>query len=43
MITIASNYAAAAADARESLKASAIQSTGKRNNSNKRKNLLEEQ
>jgi hypothetical protein len=42
MITIASNYAAAAADARESLKASAIQNTGKRNSSNKRKNLPEE-
>jgi hypothetical protein len=43
MITIASNYAATAADARESLKASAIQNTGKRNNSNKRKNPPEEQ
>jgi hypothetical protein len=43
MITIASNYAAADDDARESLKASAIQNTGKRNNSNKRKNPLEEQ
>jgi hypothetical protein len=43
MITIASNYAAAADDARESLKASAIQNTGKRNNSNKRKNPPEEQ
>jgi hypothetical protein len=43
MITIASNYAAADDDARESLKASAIQNTGKRNNSNKRKNLPEEQ
>jgi hypothetical protein len=42
MITIASNYAADADDARESLKASAIQNTGKRNSSNKRKNLLEE-
>jgi hypothetical protein len=41
MITIASNYAAADDDARESLKASAIQNTGKRNN--KRKNLPEEQ
>jgi hypothetical protein len=43
MITIASNYAAADNDARESLKASAIQNTGKRNNSNKRKNPPEEQ
>jgi hypothetical protein len=43
MITIASNYAAAADDARKSLKASAIQNTGKRNSSNKRKNLPEEQ
>jgi hypothetical protein len=43
MITIASNYAAADDDARESLKASAIQNTGKRNNSNKRKNPPEEQ
>jgi hypothetical protein len=43
MITIASNYAAAADDACESLKASAIQNTGKRNNSNKRKNPPEEQ
>jgi hypothetical protein len=43
MITIASNYAAAADDARESLKASAIQNTGKRNSSNKRKNPPEEQ
>jgi hypothetical protein len=43
MITIASNYVAAADDARESLKASAIQNTGKRNSSNKRKNLPEEQ
>jgi hypothetical protein len=42
MITIASNYAAAADDARESLKASAIQNTRKRNSSNKRKNLPEE-
>jgi hypothetical protein len=40
MITIASNYAAADDDARESLKASAIQNTGKRNN--KRKNPPEE-
>jgi hypothetical protein len=43
MITIASNYAAAVDDARESLKASSIQNTGKRNNSNKRKNPPEEQ
>jgi hypothetical protein len=43
MITIAGNYAAADDDARESLKASAIQNTGKRNNSNKRKNPPEEQ
>jgi hypothetical protein len=43
MITIASNYAAAADDARESLKASAIQNTRKRNSSNKRKNPPEEQ
>jgi hypothetical protein len=43
MITIASNYAAADDDARESLKASAIQNTGKRNNCNKWKNLPEEQ
>jgi hypothetical protein len=43
MITIASNYAAAADDARESLKASAIQNTRKRNNSNKRKNPPDEQ
>jgi hypothetical protein len=43
MITIASNYVAADDDARESLKASAIQNTGKQNNSNKRKNLPEEQ
>jgi hypothetical protein len=43
MITIASNYAAADDDAHESLKASAIQNTGKRNNSNKQKNPPEEQ
>jgi hypothetical protein len=43
MITIASNYAAAVDDARESLKASAIQNTGKRNSSNKRTNPPEEQ
>jgi hypothetical protein len=43
MITIASNYATAADDARESLKASAIQNTGKRNSSNKQKNPSEEQ
>jgi hypothetical protein len=43
MITIASNYAATNDDARESLKASAIQNTGKRNNNNKRKNPAEEQ
>jgi hypothetical protein len=43
MITIASNYAATDDDARELLKASAIQNTGKWNNSNKRKNLPEEQ
>jgi hypothetical protein len=42
MITIASNYAAADDNARESLKASAIQNTRKRNNSNKRKNPPEE-
>jgi hypothetical protein len=42
MITIASNYAAADDDARESLKASAIQNTGKRNSSNKCKNPPEE-
>jgi hypothetical protein len=42
MITIASNYTAADDDARESLKASAIQNTGKRNSSNKRKNPPEE-
>jgi hypothetical protein len=35
MITIASNYVATDDDARESLKASAIQNTGKRNSSNK--------
>jgi hypothetical protein len=40
---MASNYAAATDDARESLKASAIQNTGKQNNSNKRKNPPEEQ
>jgi hypothetical protein len=43
MITIASNYAAADDDARKSLKALAIQNTGKRNNSNKQKNPPEEQ
>jgi hypothetical protein len=43
MITIASNYTAADDDAHESLKASAIQNTGKRNNSNKRKNPPKEQ
>jgi hypothetical protein len=43
MITIASNYTAADDDARESLKASAIQNTEKQNNSNKWKNPLEEQ
>jgi hypothetical protein len=43
MITIAGNYAATDDDACESLKASAIQNTGKRNNSNKRNNPLEEQ
>jgi hypothetical protein len=43
MITIASNYTAAADDARKSLKASAIQNTGKWNNSNKQKNPPEEQ
>jgi hypothetical protein len=43
MITIASNYTAADDDARKSLKASAIQNTGKWNNSNKRKNPPEEQ
>jgi hypothetical protein len=42
MITIASNYAAADDDARESLKASAIQNTGKQNSSNKWKNPPEE-
>jgi hypothetical protein len=42
MITIAKNYAAADDDARESLKASAIQNTEKRNSSNKRKNPPEE-
>jgi hypothetical protein len=42
MITIESNYVAAADDAHESLKASAIQNTGKQNNSNKRKNPPEE-
>jgi hypothetical protein len=42
MITIASNYVAADDDARESLKASAIQNTGKRNNNNKWKNPPEE-
>jgi hypothetical protein len=43
MITITRKYVAADDDARESLKASAIQNTGKRNNSNKCKNLPEEQ
>jgi hypothetical protein len=43
MITIASNYTAANDDARESLKASAIQNTRKRSSSNKRKNPPEEQ
>jgi hypothetical protein len=43
MITIASNYATADDDARESLKASAIQNTGKRNNNNKRKNPPKDQ
>jgi hypothetical protein len=43
MIIIASNYTAADDDARESLKASAIQNTGKRNNSNTWKNPPEEQ
>jgi hypothetical protein len=43
MITIASNYAAADDDARESMKASAIQNTGKQNSSNKQKNPPEEQ
>jgi hypothetical protein len=42
MLTIASNYVAAAANARKSLKASALQNTGKQNN-NKRKNPPEEQ
>jgi hypothetical protein len=42
MITIASNYAPADNHARESLKASTIQNTGKRNNSNKRENPPEE-
>jgi hypothetical protein len=41
MISIASNYAAANDDAYESLKASAIQNTGRRNN-NKRKSPPEE-
>jgi hypothetical protein len=41
MISIASNYVAADNDAHESLKASAIQNTGKRN-SNKRKSPPEE-
>jgi hypothetical protein len=43
MITIASNYVAVDDNARESLKVSTIQSTGKRNNSNKHKNPPEEQ
>jgi hypothetical protein len=43
MITITSNYAATADDARESLKAFAIQNIGKWNSSNKRKNPPEEQ
>jgi hypothetical protein len=43
MITIVSNYAAADDNAHESLKASAIQNTGKWNNSNKRKNPPKEQ
>jgi hypothetical protein len=43
MITIASNYTAVDDDARESLKDSAIQNTGKQNNSNKQKNPPEEQ
>jgi hypothetical protein len=43
MITIASNYTAADDDAHKSLKASAIQNTRKRNNSNKWKNPLKEQ
>jgi hypothetical protein len=42
-ITIASNYAAADDNARELLKASAIENTGKQNNNNKRKNPREEQ
>jgi hypothetical protein len=42
MITIASNYAATDDDAREYLKASVIQNTGKWNSSNKRKNPPEE-
>jgi hypothetical protein len=42
MISIASNYAATAADAHESLKASAIQNTGRQNNNNKRKSPPEE-
>jgi hypothetical protein len=42
MIIIASNYATADDDAHESLKASAIQNTGKRNSSNKWKNPPEE-
>jgi hypothetical protein len=42
MITIASNYAAADDDAHESLKASAIQYTEKRNSCNKWKNPPEE-
>jgi hypothetical protein len=42
MITIASNFAATANDTRESLKASAIQNTGKWNNNNKWKNPPEE-
>jgi hypothetical protein len=43
MITIASNYMAINDDAHESLKASTIQNTRKQNNSNKRKDPLEEQ
>jgi hypothetical protein len=43
MITIASNYVAADEDGRESLKAFAIQNTGKQNNRNKQKNPPEEQ
>jgi hypothetical protein len=43
IITIASNYVATNDDGRESLKASAIQNTGKRNSNNKQKNLPEEQ